>query len=677
MARQLFVDEALNKKFSSLLLEKKHLKPEAFREEVYSSLLNETLLQIKSCTESKEILESLYFLGSFSRKAAGVFSDLDLLYFGEKTPGFEAFNTSLRKVFRNYSLKQVESVDEFLEKSDSKGLLSLMSITSVFNENLSPAITDLVSRVHKSEDVESFLRTENQSRHKRFGGRPGRLNYNIKQSPGGVLDLTQLMWWISFKGLEFDLRKEEGFLYKARSLFHAFGDADSLKLNDVEKYSEAFSFLEDQEFFKKFYQVTFSVFSLLQSVKKDENVFSLTKLLADVSTPTELAQAEVELYKVRGVVLSPSYHIWTVDQHILACIVEVKKLIEKYRDEFALTIEEEAILVWSAFFHDLKKGEKESHSVLGAQAAQEFSIKNNWSIQRTKRISWLVREHLTLVQTSFKMDPFHMDFVKFLALRGCEGRKAVLLFILSCADIKATNPDSWSEWKRSVLRTALNRILGVQTDLRSKLQKSLVGNEKGLSILKDLKLKDLYMLPRASLVEDLKVVDEEAFSFYEIDDKYWVRAKVNEDEAGFAEKFICGVAGAGGYIHHAVFVTLQNSKGIYNWACVESGVSLKAFKIRFLHAMKSEQGVEVQHPEYQFNVIRKTFSKGDYAVVSFRGPDEAGAVVRAVRFLNAAGLSIEWGHSVTWGDDIEDVFGVSFSSEPDWKFLTEKVVENK
>ena len=51
--------------------------------------------------------------------------------------------------------------------------------------------------------------------------------------------------------------------------------------------------------------------------------------------------------------------------------------------------------------------------------------------------------------------------------------------------------------------------------------------------------------------------------------------------------------------------------------------------------------------------------------------------MRAVKLLNAAGLSIEWGHAVTWGDDIEDVFGVSFSSEPNWKFLTKKATENK
>ena len=406
------------------------------------------------------------------------------MYFGEKTAEFEDFNLSLRKTFSHYSLKQVESVDEFLEKSDSKGLLSLTYISSVFNEGLSPTIKDLVDRIHKSKEIESFLRAENEKRHKRFGERPGRLNYNIKQSPGGVLDLTQLMWWVSFKGLKFDLKKEEDFLYKVRSLFHVFGASDVLRLNDVKKYSEAFSLLSEQDFFKRFYQVSFSVFSLLQSLKEEESPVSLIKLLAGVAEPAELAQAEVELYKVRGVVLSPSYHIWTVDQHILSCIFEVKLLIEKYRDEFALTQDEESVLVWSAFFHDLRKGEVESHSVLGAQAAQEFGLKNNWSTYRTERVSWLVREHLTLVKTSFKMDPFHIDFVKSLALRGCEGRKAVLLFILSCADIKATNPDSWSEWKRSVLRTALNRILGVQTDIKKEVSGKLGGKRKRAEYLR-------------------------------------------------------------------------------------------------------------------------------------------------------------------------------------------------
>ena len=67
-----------------------------------------------------------------------------------------------------------------------------------------------------------------------------------------------------------------------------------------------------------------------------------------------------------------------------------------------------------------------------------------------------------------------------------------------------------------------------------------------------------------------------------------------KNSTGFAEKFIRGIGDAGGYIHHAVFVTLKKTSGVYDWVCVESGVSLKAFKIRFLNAMKEDQKEEIR-----------------------------------------------------------------------------------
>ena len=63
-----------------------------------------------------------------------------------------------------------------------------------------------------------------------------------------------------------------------------------------------------------------------------------------------------------------------------------------------------------------------------------------------------------------------------------------------------------------------------------------MGNERGLSILGDLKLKDLYMIPQVFLIEDLKAMDEEAFSFYELDEKYWVRVRLDEKFDRFCRK---------------------------------------------------------------------------------------------------------------------------------------------
>ncbi len=178
------------------------------------------------------------------------------------------------------------------------------------------------------------------------------------------------------------------------------------------------------------------------------------------------------------------------------------------------------------------------------------------------------------------------------------------------------------------------------------------------------------MVPYSILLKDLKNIEEEGFSFFEFEGRYWVRSYLNADDFDFAEKFIESLRLMGAYIHHAVFKSLKTGE-VYNWVCVESGVSLKAFQARFLLSFNSYKKVEITDAK-GFRRVRRTFFKQNYAVVSFKGKDRAGALVEAIRALKKANLNIEWGHAVTWGEEIEDVFGVSFSENADWSFLTEK-----
>jgi len=150
-----------------------------------------------------------------------------------------------------------------------------------------------------------------------------------------------------------------------------------------------------------------------------------------------------------------------------------------------------------------------------------------------------------------------------------------------------------------------------------------------------------------------------------------VRSFQEQDESRYAKRFLEGLYLSGAYIQHALFKTIE--EGIYNWACVEAGVSTRAFEKRFLKMLdkyeESDAGGPISLPTYEFKRIRITFLKSSYAVLSFKGNDEKGALFEALRILAAYKMNIEWGHAVTWGDEIEDVFGVSFHHEPDWSFL--------
>lgn len=677
MARQLFIDDRLSNDYLALVEKHKACALLEFWKKTFSPLEFLVKEQIENCAPSANFLSTLYFLGSFSRGVAGLNSDLDLMSLSGDEAELESFNIKMREVFRNYSLKAVSSVEEFVKVSDPKGLLSGWFLKPIFGGKDIQVKMQTTTSALRLDDLEVFLKTEDKKRRKRYGERPGRINYNVKYGPGGAMDLLLLAWRRSLAKEDVDLYKQALFLYKAKTLFHSISDSESLQLVDVGKYAKSFGLPSEQDFFQKFFTTVHGISKALEVKKTSKSKYSVKNLLGGVASLEEISHAEVELTKVRGYVLSPSYHIWTVDQHILTCILETQNFIEEYKEKLSLNAEDQAILQWAAFFHDLKKGGEESHSVLGAQAVQDFGARHGWDPARIELVSWLVREHLTFVKNSFKTDPHHEDFVKNLALRGCEGRRARLLFVLTCADIKATNPATWSEWKRGILERALDRVLGVKETLKEDLTKELKRNEVALAVLEGLSVKEISMVPSELLLSDLKSLGKEGIAFYELDDRFWVRAYFNQDEFGFAEKFINSFIGVGAYIHHAVFKTLQTQGGIkegavYNWVCVESGVSFTAFKNRFSVAFKNykESQAEEILKDVEFRRIRKTFTRANYAVISFKGTSHRGALVSAIKTLKEAGLNIEWGHAVRWGEETEDVFGVSFPDNPDWTFLT-------
>ena len=674
MARQLFINQEKNdqvaKKIKSLL----QTSTSEFRGELHSYLLLEIKKELKENAD-EELLKSLYFLGSFSRGLGGYGSDLDLLLISPKADQLAFFNSKIREVFRNYSLRTASSVEDYVKRSDAKGLLSGWFLKPVFD---GPDLTDpFRAQVLKQRDGEvlEFLENERLSRQKRFGSRPGRVHFNIKHSPGGLIDLRHLDFLTTKKGEFLDLTDAENFLYKARTLNQFFANSDSLQVTLVKDFKKYFSMKSDRSFYREFFRSVNKVYEELCKTKessKDESLESLLSKSGLEFAKEELSSVQTLMNEIEGLVLAPSYHTWTADEHTLKCVEEAALIADEYRLEFELTDFEIQVLLWSAFFHDIKKGKSEPHSILGSKAVQEFGRVHDWDFKKTKMVSWLVREHLTLVKYAFKSDPFEPEFLRNLSLRGCTGRKAMLLFLLSCADLKATNPSSWSQWKRRVLKQALGQILGEENKLKNELISSLKPGSKGEQLAKSLRLKEICLVPFELMKNDLQVLGEEGFKFYEYDGKIWVRSYQQRDKTRFAKRFLEGLYLSGAYVQHALFKTIEES-GIYNWACVEAGVSLKAFEKRFLMMLlkyeESDAEGPISLPDYEFKKIRLTFLKKSYAVISFTGEDEKGALFEALRILAAYKLNIEWGHAVTWGDEIEDVFGVSFHTEPDWSFL--------
>jgi len=171
------------------------------------------------------------------------------------------------------------------------------------------------------------------------------------------------------------------------------------------------------------------------------------------------------------------FHIYTVDEHTLFVIRNLRRFaLDKHRDElpycseiFAL-INKPEILYISALFHDIAKGKNGDHSTLGEEIAKDFCSQHDFTNQDIKLVTWLVRNHLLMSMTAQRTDISDPDVIQKFAQQVGSIEYLNHLYLLTVADIRATNPGLWNAWKDSLLKELYNLT---RSTLRKELQNPL------------------------------------------------------------------------------------------------------------------------------------------------------------------------------------------------------------
>ena len=152
------------------------------------------------------------------------------------------------------------------------------------------------------------------------------------------------------------------------------------------------------------------------------------------------------------------FHIYTVDAHTLFVLRNIRRFsLEKHYDELPfcnsvfLRIPSPEVLYITALFHDIAKGMGGDHSALGADIVKDFCVQHNLSKAKTKLITWLVRSHLLMSMTAQRKDINDPDVIHKFALQVGSIEYLNHLYLLTVADIRATNPSLWNSWKDSLL----------------------------------------------------------------------------------------------------------------------------------------------------------------------------------------------------------------------------------
>ena len=184
--------------------------------------------------------------------------------------------------------------------------------------------------------------------------------------------------------------------------------------------------------------------------------------------------------KIVGQMQHDLFHVYTVDQHILMVLRNVRRfMVVEHTHEFPFCssliahFEKPWLLVIAALFHDIAKGRGGDHSQLGKADMRKFAKDHGLDKKDTELLIWLVAEHLNMSQVAQKQDITDPDVVRAFAKKMGDERHLTALYLLTVADVRGTSPKVWNAWKGKLLedlyRATLRVLGGAKPDASSEL----------------------------------------------------------------------------------------------------------------------------------------------------------------------------------------------------------------
>jgi [protein-PII] uridylyltransferase len=152
------------------------------------------------------------------------------------------------------------------------------------------------------------------------------------------------------------------------------------------------------------------------------------------------------------------FHVYTVDEHTLMLLRNLRRFsVPEFTDEFPMCsrvftqLIKPELLYIAGLFHDIAKGRGGSHAELGAADARDFCKLHDLSDYDANIVAWIVRSHLLMSATAQRQDIEDPLIVQAFAEKIGDRSRLDYLYLLTVADIRATNPKRWTSWKSSLL----------------------------------------------------------------------------------------------------------------------------------------------------------------------------------------------------------------------------------
>jgi [protein-PII] uridylyltransferase len=159
------------------------------------------------------------------------------------------------------------------------------------------------------------------------------------------------------------------------------------------------------------------------------------------------------------------FHAYTVDAHTLFVVSNLRRLaMPQFDHELPLVspimqlLPKPEVVYLGALFHDIAKGRGGDHSELGAVDAEAFCLEQGLSRYDARIVAWLVKNHLLFSVTAQKQDIGDPQVVADFARRIGDETHLDYLYVLTCADVRGTNPRLWNSWKASLFQDFYDKV---------------------------------------------------------------------------------------------------------------------------------------------------------------------------------------------------------------------------
>jgi [protein-PII] uridylyltransferase len=158
------------------------------------------------------------------------------------------------------------------------------------------------------------------------------------------------------------------------------------------------------------------------------------------------------------------YHTYTVDVHTIFLVEELRRLWKgKYErslpelTDLMRSVDDRVALFLGCMFHDIGKGLGGDHSVTGAIQARACTERLGFSKERADRVAFLVENHLVMSRLAQSRDLSDPKLIVEFARTVGDRARLRDLYLLTCADIRASSATAWSSWKGQLLQELFER----------------------------------------------------------------------------------------------------------------------------------------------------------------------------------------------------------------------------